>query len=58
LPHWKVLQGKVVGSASPGTGTGILRFLRRIDAEFPGDIPLHLVMDNYGTHKHPKYRPG
>jgi len=30
-----------------------LRFLRRIDAAFPGDIPLHLVMDNYGTHKHP-----
>ena len=34
---------------------GILKvFLRRLDQEFPGQTPLHLVMDNYGTHKHPK----
>ena len=26
-----------------------IKFLRRLDAEFPGDIPLHLIMDNYGT---------
>src|SRR6266404_1421942 len=25
-----------------------------VDEEIPGDIPLHLVMDNYGTHKHPR----
>ena len=31
-----------------------LQFLRRLDQEFPGEIPLHLVMDNYGTHKQPK----
>src|SRR3989304_2164755 len=30
-----------------------LKFLRRLDAEFPGEVALHLVMDNYGTHKHP-----
>jgi transposase len=30
-----------------------LRCLRRLDAEFPGNVALHLVMDNYGTHKHP-----
>ena len=30
-----------------------LKFLRRLDAEFPADLALHLVMDNYGTHKHP-----
>src|SRR4051794_22746370 len=33
-----------------------LRFLRRINTEFPGDVPLHLVMDNYGTHKHAKVK--
>ena len=33
-----------------------LRFLRRLDREFPGKTPLHLVMDNYGTHKHAKVR--
>jgi len=33
-----------------------VKFLRRLDAEFPGKVPLHLVMDNYGTHKHEKVR--
>jgi len=31
-----------------------LRFLDRIDASVAGDLDVHLVMDNYGTHKHPK----
>jgi hypothetical protein len=31
-----------------------LKFLNRLDQEFPGKRPLHLVMDNYGTHKHPR----
>jgi hypothetical protein len=30
-----------------------LKFLRRLDQEFPGPVPLHLVMDNYGTPTHP-----
>jgi transposase len=29
------------------------KFLQRLDAEFPADLELHVVMDNYGTHKHP-----
>ena len=50
----EVLQGKVVGQCfSRHRHQEFLKFLRRIDVEFPGDIPLHLVMDNYGTHKHP-----
>jgi transposase len=28
-----------------------IRFLRLLNKEFPGKVPLHLVMDNYGTHK-------
>ena len=28
-----------------------LRFLRQIDAEYAQELELHLVMDNYGTHK-------
>ncbi len=31
-----------------------LRFLRRLDTEFPEKLKLHLILDNYGTHKHPK----
>ncbi len=50
----EVLQGKVVGQCfTRHRHQEFLRFLRRIDTEFPGDVPLHLVMDNYGTHKHP-----
>jgi transposase len=50
----EVLQGKVVGQCfARHRHQEFLRFLRRLDGEFPGQITLHLVMDNYGTHKHP-----
>ncbi len=31
-----------------------LSFLRRLDREYPNDLDLHLVLDNYGTHGHPR----
>jgi transposase len=31
-----------------------LKFLKIIDASTPPDVDLHLIADNYGTHKHPK----
>ena len=31
-----------------------LRFLKQIDRETPRDLALHLIADNYATHKHPK----
>lgn len=31
-----------------------LQFLRMIDRKTPGDLDLHLIVDNYSTHKHPK----
>jgi transposase len=31
-----------------------LRFLKLIDAAVPGDLDLHLVLDNYATHKTPE----
>ncbi len=53
----EVLQGKVIGECyARHRHQEFLKFLRRLDAEFPGDIALHLVMDNYGTHQHPKVR--
>ena len=33
-----------------------LKFLRRLDREFPQELELHLVMDNYGTHQEPHVR--
>ena len=34
----------------------MLRFLRTVDQEFPGKVALHLIVDNYGTHKHANVR--
>ena len=33
-----------------------LRFLKQIDRQTPRDLDLHLIADNYATHKHPKVR--
>ena len=49
------LDGKVVGECySRHRHQEFLKFLQRLQEEFPGEVPLHLVMDNYGTHKQPK----
>jgi transposase len=46
-----VLQGKVIGDCQKRhRHQEFLRFLRRLDREFPGKTPLHLVIDNYGAH--------
>jgi transposase/DNA-binding CsgD family transcriptional regulator len=51
----EVLQGRVIGQCyERHRHQEFLKFLRRLDQEFPGKTPLHLVMDNYGTHKHPR----
>lgn len=51
----EILQGRVVGQCyERHRHQEFLRFLRRLDQEFPGETQLHLVMDNYGTHKHPR----
>lgn len=53
----EVLQGKVIGQCyARHRHQEFVRFLRRLDREFPGETPLHLVMDNYGTHNHPTVR--
>jgi transposase len=47
----EVLKGKVIGDCHKRhRHQEFLKFLRRIDREFPGNTPLHLVIDNYGTH--------
>lgn len=51
------LRGRIIGERhSRHRLQEFLKFLRRLDREFPGKVPLHLVMDNYGTHKHKKIR--
>jgi transposase len=52
-----LLQGKVIGDCHKRhRHQEFLKFLRRIDREFPGKTPLHLVIDNYGTHGTPKVK--
>lgn len=33
-----------------------IKFLKKIDAETPPELDLHLIVDNYSTHKHPNVR--
>ena len=50
-----VLDGKVIGQCNGRhRHQEFLKFLRRLDREFPGTQELHLVLDNYGTHKTPE----
>jgi transposase len=51
----EVAQGKVVGQCyARHRHQEFIRFLRRLEDEFPGTVKLHVIMDNYGTHKHPR----
>ena len=48
-----VLTGKVIGQCLPRhRNTEFLKFLRTIDREVPKGLQIHLILDNYGTHKH------
>ncbi len=49
-----VLEGTVVADCMPRhRHQEFVRFLRKLDREFPPSQDLHLILDNYGTHKHP-----
>jgi transposase len=49
-----VLTGTVIGQCLPRhRHEEFLRFLRRIDREVPKGLAVHLICDNYATHKHP-----
>ena len=49
-----VLDGQVIGQCQQRhTHAEWLKFLRKIDRETPKDKTLHLIADNYATHKHP-----
>lgn len=51
------LDGKIFSqTAANHTHKEWLSFLKQLDAETPGELTLHLIIDNYATHKHPKVR--
>jgi transposase len=48
------LDGTVIGDCMPQhRHQEFIRFLKRLDQQTPGERDLHLIVDNYATHKHP-----
>ena len=47
--------GKIIADCQPRhRHQEWLKFLKKINADTPPDLDLHLIVDNYATHKHPK----
>lgn len=52
-----MLDGTVIGDCMPRhRHQEFIRFLQIINVKAPADLALHLIVDNYGTHKHPRVR--
>ena len=52
-----MLDGKVIGDCMPRhRHQEFIRFLKKIDTETPCGLDLHLIVDNYSTHKHPRVK--
>jgi transposase len=52
-----VLEGKVIGRCMQRhRHQEFIRFLNAIEAEVPAGRIVHVILDNYGPHKHPKTR--
>ena len=49
-----MLDGKVIEDCMPRhRHQEFTRFLKKIDVETPPELNLHIIVDNYATHKHP-----
>ena len=48
-----MLDGTVIGDCMPRhRHQEFVRFLQLVDTKTPSDLDVHLIVDNYGTHKH------
>lgn len=53
----ELAEGRLIGTCMPRhRHQEWLKFLKLIDAETPADLDLHLIVDNYATHKHPRVK--
>ena len=51
------IEGKLIARTEERhTHVEWLRFLKQIDRETPKNLDIHLIQDNYATHKHPKVK--
>jgi transposase len=49
---FNILNGKVIGNCLPRhRAQEFVRFLNQIEKEVPADLDVHLILDNYSTHK-------
>jgi transposase len=52
-----MLEGRLIAQCMPRhRHQEFIKFLKQIDAETPPELDLHLVVDNYATHKHPNVK--
>lgn len=53
----ELAEGKIISDCLPRhRHQEWIKFLKKIDAETPPKLDLHLIVDNYATHKHPKVK--
>ena len=51
------LDGRIISrTEAKHTHVEWLRFLKQINRETPKEMDVHIIADNYGTHKHPKVK--
>jgi len=49
---FNILNGKVIGSCLPRhRGSEFVKFLTQVEREVPTDLDVHIILDNYSTHK-------
>ena len=49
---FNILNGKVIGSCLPRhRGKEFIKFLNQLEKEVPEELDVHLILDNYSTHK-------
>lgn len=52
-----MLDGKIIGDCMPRhRHQEFIRFLKKVDIETRPGLDLHLIVDNYATHKHPRVK--
>ncbi len=57
LAALNTLEGTVIGTCYPRhRNIEFRKFLRHLDQTIPSDLAVHMILDNYGTHAHPKVK--
>ena len=57
LLHLKCSPGEVIGECKKGhRHQEFLSFLKTVEKQTPADLDLHVIVDNYATHKHQKVK--